>query len=267
MAAFFASPLMGEARRRQRWRRGGGALPRDTSRTPSQYGKLSGMNAVIFDLGGVLIDWNPRYLYRKLLDESSMEEFLATVCTPEWNIRQDWGRPIAAAVAELSARYPDKGELIEAYYRRFGETLGDANDAVVEILRELRERTVPLYALSNWSAETFPTARDRFDFLGWFNDILVSGEVQVAKPDPRIFDIAIERFAVDPATTLFIDDSAANVTAGAAAGLHIHLFTDTPSLRTALNNAGILPPSPDPGPPNRSLPQGEGEGLRKADGR
>lgn len=199
------------------------------------------MDAVIFDLGGVLIDWDPRYLYRKLLDERATEEFLAAVCTLEWNSQQDWGRPIAEATAELTARHPDKADLIEAYYGRFGETLNGADEAVVAILRELHDRAVPLFALSNWSAETFPVAQARFGFLEWFDDIVISGTVGVAKPDPRIFEIALARFAVDPATTLFIDDSAVNVAAGAAAGLATHLFTEAAVLRPALIGAGLLP--------------------------
>ena len=143
--------------------------------------------AVVFDLGGVLIDWNPRHLYRKLLpDDASIEEFLAEVCTSEWNYQQDAGRTVAEAVGELSGRHPDKAPLIAAYYERWEEMLGGAIEASVALLEELDAAGVPLYALTNWSRETFPIARRRFPFLERFRGIVVSGEEGAAKPDPPV---------------------------------------------------------------------------------
>ena len=132
--------------------------------------------SVVFDLGGVLIDWNPRYLYRKLFpgDETGMEHFLSTVCTPAWNEQQDAGRPVAVAVAELLGRYPEQEPLIRAYYSRFNETLRGEISGTVRLLEALDLAGIPLYALSNWSAETFPNARARFGFLSRFRDIVVS---------------------------------------------------------------------------------------------
>jgi len=128
------------------------------------------IDAVVFDLGGGLIDWNPRHLFRKLFpgDPHAMEHFLATVCTPEWNLQQDLGRPFAEGIALLESQHPERAPLIEAYRERWIEMLGGAVEGCVEILAELRERGVPLYALSNWSAETFPEARARFAFLSQF---------------------------------------------------------------------------------------------------
>jgi 2-haloacid dehalogenase len=197
--------------------------------------------AVVFDLGGVLIDWNPRYLYRTLFDdEAEMEAFLAEVTTQEWNAQQDAGRPWSEAVEELAALHPDRRELIEAYWRRWPETLGDAIEGTVEILRELRDAGARVYALSNWSAETFPLARPRFPFLEWFDGILISGEVKLAKPDPRIFAALLERFALEPGSTVFVDDSAANVRAAGVAGLIAIRFTDAPQLRREVSALGLL---------------------------
>jgi 2-haloacid dehalogenase len=131
----------------------------------------------VFDLGGVLVDWNPRYLYRTLFggDAAAMERFLAEVCTPAWNDEQDRGRPFAEACALLVRDHPDQRELIEAWPFRFDETMAGPIPGTVEILAELRARDVPLYALSNWSAETFPRAQARFPFLQWFRGIVISG--------------------------------------------------------------------------------------------
>ena len=202
-------------------------------------------SAVIFDLGGVLIDWNPRHLYRKLFsDRTAMEDFLSTVCTPEWNSTLDAGSPIADAVARLSAAHPDRAPLIEAYSERWGEMLDGPHAATVAVLDELRAREVRLYALTNWSAETFPIAIQRFEFLGWFEDILVSGSEGVVKPDTAIYDLAIERFEIEPHRTVFIDDAPANVAAAARAGLHAHHYQDAARLRAYLRRCGLLD---DPG--------------------
>jgi 2-haloacid dehalogenase len=198
--------------------------------------------AVVFDLGGVLIDWNPRYLYRTLFDdEAEMEAFLAEVTTQEWNAQQDAGRPWSEAVEALVALHPNRRELIEAYWHRWPETLGGPIEGTVEILRELRARAVRTYALSNWSAETFPLARPRFPFLEWFDGILISGEAKLVKPDPRIFAYLLERFGLEPEATVFIDDSAANVHAADAAGLVPIRFEDPEQLRGELSALGLVP--------------------------
>lgn len=193
------------------------------------------VKAVVFDLGGVLIDWDPRYLYRKLLaDEAAVEEFLATVCTPEWNAEQDRGRPFAEGVAELVERHPAHAAAIAAYSERWEEMLGGEIPGSVEVLAELRAAGMPLYALTNWSAETFGIARRRFAFLDWFRGVLVSGEERMVKPDPRFFRLLQERFGLDPASSFYVDDSAANVAAARRLGFDAVRFTGPRRLRRDL---------------------------------
>jgi 2-haloacid dehalogenase len=199
------------------------------------------MRAVLFDLGGVLVDWNPRHLYRRLfIDEAAMERFLATVCTQAWNEEQDAGRPFRAGVELLLARHPQHAEAIRAYDMRWGEMLKGAIEESVVILAELRARGIPLFALTNWSAEKFPLALRRFAFLEWFDGILVSGEERLKKPDPRIFRLAIERFGIEPVETLYIDDAEANIAAAALLGFKTHHFVEAASLRSLLVACGLL---------------------------
>jgi 2-haloacid dehalogenase len=202
----------------------------------------SGRSIVVFDLGGVLIDWDPRHLYRKLFadNEAAMEDFLATVCTREWHRHHDAGRSYAEGARLLKAEHPDKAELIDAFGNREGEMMAGPIVGTVEILQELRDREVPLFALSNWPAESFPHARERFDFLGWFRGILVSGEIGAIKPDPRIYQALIGRFAIDPLSAIFIDDVEANLAAARPFGFHAIHFTNPAALRTELVGLGLL---------------------------
>jgi 2-haloacid dehalogenase len=199
-------------------------------------------SVAIFDLGGVLIRWNPRFLYRKLFDgdEAAMEDFLATVCTTEWNEQQDAGRSFAAATQALLPRHADKLELIEAFHKRFDEMIPGAIDGAVEVLSEVKQRGVPIYAISNWSAETFPPQHARFPFLSWFDGIVISGREGVIKPDPRIFRILFERYGVTPESAVFIDDVARNAEAAAALGLYGIHFQSPEQLRRELAAAAIL---------------------------
>ena len=200
------------------------------------------MDTVLFDLGSVLIDWNPRYLYRPLFngDDQAMERFLAEIVPPEWNHQIDAGKPLSEAVTERIRVYPAYAELIALWKDEWTKMLREPIAESVVILSELRQRGHRLYALTNWSAETFPVARAKFDFLKWFDDIVVSGEVKLAKPDPRIFALAIERCRLDPARTVFIDDSPRNVEAGSNAGLHALHFTGPQQLRTELVRLGLI---------------------------
>lgn len=197
---------------------------------------------IVFDLGGVLLEWNPRHLYRKLFggDDAAMEAFLANVCTVEWNERQDAGRSFADAVAELRPHHPDKVELIEAFGRRFGEMIPGAVEGTVDILADLRRAGVPRYALTNWSAETFPPQRERFAFLSWFDGIVVSGEEGVIKPDPKIFRILLERYRIAPEETVFVDDDPGNAAAAASLGIHGIHFQSPELLRRELAALGFL---------------------------
>jgi 2-haloacid dehalogenase len=200
--------------------------------------------AVVFDLGGVLIDWDPRHLYRKLLaDEAAVEEFLATVCTPEWNAGLDRGRPFAEGVAELVERHPEHAAAIAAYHERWPEMVAGDIPGTVEVLAELRAAGVPLYALTNWSAETFAITRGRFEFLEWFDGLLVSGEERVTKPDPAIFQLLLDRFGLDPTATVFVDDSEANVAAARRLGFDAIGFTGHEELRRELVARRLLPRS------------------------
>jgi 2-haloacid dehalogenase len=198
-------------------------------------------NAIIFDFGGVLIDWDPRHLYRQLIDdEETMEQFLTTICTNEWQARQNLGRRWSEAVAELVEQYPEHRFLIEAYWDRWPEMLGDAFEGTVAIVGELRHRGVKLYGLTNWSAETFPYARERFDFIGWFDGIIVSGEAGIAKPSPKIFHHLFQRFALQPGDAIFIDDHQPNIEAAKSLGLESHHFRSPQHLRDYLAAASLL---------------------------
>jgi 2-haloacid dehalogenase len=200
------------------------------------------LTAAVFDLGNVLIDWDPRHLYRQLFDDpGEMEMFLAEVTTAEWNGQQDAGRPWDEAIELLVAEHPECRELIEVFHRRWPEMVAGEVPGTVNVLAELRDRGVRLVALSNWSAETFPVARKRFDFLAWFEGIVISGDVGVSKPDRRIFEHLIEQFGIEPATAVFIDDSSANVEAATGLGFRAILFSDAAALRFELARVGLLP--------------------------
>jgi len=202
----------------------------------------AGRSIVVFDLGGVLIDWDPRHLYRKLFarDEAAMEDFLLNVCTHNWNRHQDAGRSFAEGARVLKELHPDKAALIDAYGTRFDEMMAGPIAGSLEILSELKDRGTRLYGLSNWSSETYPPAFTRFEFLHWFEGILISGDVKVIKPDPRIFELLIERFAIDPLSTVYIDDVEANTAAARPFGFHAIHFTTPPALRAELLPLGLL---------------------------
>ena len=203
---------------------------------------VTSSTTVVFDLGGVLIQWDPRHLYRKLFDvPDEMESFLAEVTTADWNAQQDAGRPWAEAVETLVAEHPERRELIEAFYLRWPEMLAGEMPGTVHVLTELRAAGIRLVALSNWSAEMFPVALERFDFLSWFEGIVISGEVGVNKPDPRIFAHLVGRFGIKPAESLFIDDSPSNIDAARALGFRAIQFTDAAELRRELVRLGLLP--------------------------
>ena len=191
--------------------------------------------ALVFDLGNVVIEWNPRNLYRKLFaDAAEMERFLTDVWTPAWNVELDAGRAFADSVAELAAKFPAHAAMIRAYHERWAETLGGAVPGTEALLDELAARGHPLYALSNWSAETFPHARARFAVLARFEHIVISGDVGCAKPDPQIYARFLERVGRRAEDCLFIDDVQANVAAALACGFEGVVFRDAAALRDEL---------------------------------
>lgn len=208
---------------------------------PDMAGSGTVPTTVVFDLGGVLLDWNPRYLFCKLFDEEAvMEDFLARVCTPEWNHRQDEGRTFAAAVAERTAMFPEFAPLIAAYDERWDEMVPGAHDGTVALLYRLKRLGVPLLALTNFSTEKLPLMRQRYDFFGCFDGMVVSGEIGLTKPDPRIFAHLFATYAVEPGECLFIDDLPANVAAAERAGMHAVRYTGADTLERVLQHYRFL---------------------------
>jgi 2-haloacid dehalogenase len=206
------------------------------------------LTAVIFDLGGVLIDWDPRHLYRRLFDgnEEAMERFLADVTTVEWNARQDGGRSLEEATSELIAAHPQQADLIRAYYApdTWREMIAGSIEESVGILSELKERGVRLFALSNWSAETFPRVRHEFDFLGWFEGIVLSGHEGVTKPAEAIYRILLDRHGLSASEVIFVDDSEHNVQQARQLGMDAIRFTSPADLRRELEVRGLLKQGP-----------------------
>ncbi len=196
---------------------------------------------VIFDLGCVLINWDPVNLYRKLFsDKAEMDYFLTEVCNQAWNLKQDAGRTLKEATAERIALFPRHKAMIEAFYDRWEEMLDGAIEETVTILRELKAKGDPVYALTNWSGETFPVALERFDFLRWFDGIVVSGDEKLAKPDPEIFHRLLDRYNLRPQDCFFIDDSEANIAAAHKIGFDTHHFTRSSLLREHLVEDNLL---------------------------
>ncbi|MEZ0483721.1 HAD family hydrolase [Fibrella aquatica] len=205
------------------------------------------IKTIIFDLGAVLIDWNPLYLYETIFeDETERHEFLRTVCTPDWNEEQDGGRTISEATSLLIPRFPHYETAIRAFYDRYPEMLRGAITGTVDILRELKESgNFGLYALTNWSAETFPVAQKQFDFLTWFDGIVVSGTEKDRKPFPSFYKTLLNRYELEPTQSLFIDDNLRNVKAAQELGIHSIHFTDPASLRHELTAYGVLETQPN----------------------
>jgi 2-haloacid dehalogenase len=177
-------------------------------------------SVVVFDLGGVLVDWNPRYLYRKIFDDPArIEWFLSTICTHAWHEQVDGGRLPEQIVPPLQARFPEYAGPIAAFHDRFAEMFGAPHHEMVAALGRLAAAGTALYALTNWGADTFPWARRQYAFLGHFRDIVVSGEEKLLKPDPRIFQVLFARGGFAPGEAVFIDDNLANVSAARALGM------------------------------------------------
>jgi 2-haloacid dehalogenase len=201
------------------------------------------VNSVVFDLGGVLVDWDPRYLLRKVMPgrEAEMETILAEVLNHDWNLARDHGDSWAEAMADLAVEHPQWADIFRAYDERWAETLIGSHEDTVAVLRELRERGVPLYALSNWSAEKFPHAEERYEWLDWFDGVVVSGRVKLAKPDPAIFRYLLDTYDLKAEDILFVDDHEPNIVAARALGIATHHFRGAAGLRADLLARGLLP--------------------------
>ena len=200
------------------------------------------MDAVLFDLGKVLLDYNPRYYYERFFagDELALYRFLAEVVPGDWVLEMDRGTPMDEAIATRQQRFPEHAPLIARWKEGWPHMVRAEILGTVAVLDELRQRGRRLYALTNFSHETWPVARARFEFLGWFEDVVVSGEVGLVKPDPRIYRLAIDRCRLEPARTVFVDDLLANVEAASAEGLHGLHFSTPERLRADLAALGLL---------------------------
>lgn len=202
---------------------------------------MSRPDTVVFDVGGVLIEWDPRRLYRTLLpDDAAVEKFLTSVCTPEWNREQDRGRPTAAAVATLSAEFPEHAELVAAYYDRWEDMLGGPIAGTVDVLARLQAAGVRTLALTNFSAEKWPIAQERYNFLRGFDGVVVSGAEGVVKPDPAIFRILCTRYDVVPDRAVYVDDIMENVVAAEDYGFDALLFESPEKLAAELTSRGLF---------------------------
>ena len=202
---------------------------------------MAKINTVLFDLGNVLIDWNPMYVFHDMFDNpSDLDFFFQKVCTMDWNEDQDAGKLIADATAEKIIEYPEWKSAIEAYYGRWTEMLGGQITRTVDIHQELKvSGQYRLLGLTNWSAELFPIALDRYGFLHDFDGIVVSGEEGIRKPDPRIYQIVINRYRAVPEETVFIDDSLRNIQAAKESGFQVIHFRNPTQLRTELIGLGV----------------------------
>jgi 2-haloacid dehalogenase len=196
---------------------------------------------VVFDIGNVLVHWDPRALYRKIFaSEDEVEWFIANVCNSDWNLEQDRGRSFAEAVREATARFPEHADAIAAYDLRWHETVPGPIDGTVGILEELRQRGTPLYAITNFNQDKFRETVERFAFLRTFRDIVVSGDERLLKPDPAIYRVLLERNGIDAAACVFIDDSEKNVRGAEAVGMKAIHFTTPQALRADLAGMGLL---------------------------
>ena len=203
---------------------------------------MSKFKNIVFDLGGVLVDWNPDYVYKKIFDndEEKMRWFYQNICTSDWNEEQDAGRTISEGTDLLVRKFPEHEENIRAYYGRWEEMLGGPISGTVEILRRLkRNNDLKLYALTNWSHETFPIALERYDFLHWFDGRLVSGEEKTRKPFREIYELLIKRFDLDPSQSIYLDDNRRNLIPASELGFHTIHFQSPAQFEEELRKAGI----------------------------
>lgn len=200
------------------------------------------INTIIFDLGAVLIDWHPFHLYKQIFsDEAEMQEFIDTICTNHWNEEQDGGRTLAEGTEMLVKEFPQHEENIRAYYGRWTEMLNGPIHGTVDIFKRLKDSgNYKIYALTNWSHETFPIAQEKFDFLNWFDGVVVSGTERMRKPQPEFYQLLLDRYNVKPEEAVFIDDNYRNIEAGRKLGIDSIHFTNPEELEVELQKRGLL---------------------------
>jgi 2-haloacid dehalogenase len=200
------------------------------------------IGAIIFDFGGVLIGWNPRNLYSRFFpgQPQAMEDFLSEISFMEWNAQQDKGRPFAEAVAQLSKKFPHREHLIRAYHEHYYETITGSIEGTVKLLRALKSKGQLVYGLSNWSAETFSTVRHKFEFLDLLDDIIISGEVKLIKPEPEIFELCLQKIGKPAGECLFIDDSEPNIITAKKLGFDTVHFISPEHLENELKVRQLL---------------------------
>jgi 2-haloacid dehalogenase len=198
------------------------------------------VNAVVFDFGGVLLDWDPRYLYRQLFDDpDEMAHFLATICNTPWHLQHDLGVDTRESCELLAREHPAYASQIMAWSERGEEMLAGQIDGTVQLLTELKAAGLPLFALSNMEPDRYVARRERFAFMTWFDGSVISGQEGVIKPDRKIFEILLDRYALDPSRTVFIDDNPGNIAAAADLGMIALHFTDPRQLRLDLRALGL----------------------------
>ncbi len=202
----------------------------------------SPIKAIIFDFGNVLLEWNPRFVYQRFFpnDPEGMERFLTEVNFADWNLQQDKGRPFAEGIAILSGQFPHYSHLIQAYHDHWIDSVRGSITGTVCILKQLKQAGYSLYGLSNWSAETFPRAREKYDFFDLLDDIVISGEVGHIKPNPEIFQILLERIGRPAEQCLFIDDSLPNIHQAQKMGFATIHFQSPEQVKVSLRNLKIL---------------------------
>ena len=195
---------------------------------------------IIFDFGGVLVDWNPKHLYRKEFEnEDEMNHFLENICTSEWNIQQDAGRPLAEATEILQKKHPEHKEMIGYYYGRWEEMLGGVIEESERVLKMLKLK-YPVYGLTNWSAETITIAYDRYDFFQLLDGIVVSGDEKLIKPNPKLYTVLLERYDLKAEESLFIDDNLKNIETAREMGFHTIHYTEDVNLEEEVKRMGLL---------------------------
>ncbi len=198
-------------------------------------------DTIIFDLGNVLVNWNPANLYRKIFaHEQEVKHFLLNVCTMDWHTQQDGGRLPQQGTDELVKRYPQHKNAIRAYYSRWKEMFDGPIEGSVQLLKELKENSYRLYALSNWNRELYEQTVADFPFLDWFHGKIISSDEGMKKPDENIYQLLFSRYSINPQTAIFIDDNKANIETGKRLGLHGILFTSPEALRNEFINLQIL---------------------------